>query len=103
VFNAPAPSGFVGYSRAANWHDTLAFSALVAASTSDDVAAIARRFRLTHAVFLQRSEDPLDRALLEFRDRDTTPVARIGGYVIAAITRNADGAASSSAAAMGGR
>jgi 4-amino-4-deoxy-L-arabinose transferase-like glycosyltransferase len=97
VLNAPAPSGFVGYSRSANWHDAGLFSALAAARTPDDVAAVARRFRLTHAVFVAHSTDPLDRVLLEYRDRDTTPVARIGGYVVAAIAQGDDGKSLSSA------
>jgi hypothetical protein len=73
------------------------FSALAAARTPDDVAAVARRFRLTHAVFVAHSTDPLDRVLLEYRDRDTTPVARIGGYVVAAIAQGDDGKSLSSA------
>lgn len=89
IFNAPAPSGYVGYSRSANWHDTQAFAAFAAATTVDDVTAVVRRFRLTHAVFVDRPEGSLDRALLEFRDRRTTPVAHIGNYIIAAIRQDA--------------
>ena len=99
VLNAPAPSGFVGYSRAANWHDVGAFRALTTARNADDVAAFARRFGLTHAVFVAQSTDPFDRVLLEYRDRDTTPVARIGGYVVAAIRPHADSSSLSSATA----
>lgn len=97
VLNAPAPSGFVGYSRSANWHDAGVFSALAAARNADDIAAVARRFRLTHAVFVEHSTDPRDRVLLEYRDRDTTPVARIDGYVVAAIAQHDDGKSLSSA------
>jgi hypothetical protein len=94
VLNAAGASGFVGYSRAANWHDTLVYRNLIAARTSDDVAAIARRFRLTHAVFVDRSDDPFDRVLIEYRDHETTPVAHIGNYVITAIRDDAARAAS---------
>ncbi len=87
VFNAPAPSGFVGYSRSANWHDVQAYSALQYAASADDVMAVVRRFRLTHAVFAEHPADSLDHVLLEFRDRHTVPVARLGGYVIAAIRK----------------
>lgn len=99
VLNAAAPAGFVGYSRAANWHDTQAFPVLASATTIDDVASIVRRFHLTHAVFANRPR-ALDRVLIEYRDRDTTPVAQIGNYVVTAIRPQAerDEAASASAA-----
>jgi hypothetical protein len=85
MLNGPSPSGYVGYSRAANWHDVEAFAPFARATTADDVAAVARRFALTHAVFVDRADGVADRVLLAFRDRDTTPVARIGNYVVAAI------------------
>lgn len=97
VLNAAGASGFVGYSRAANWHDNPVFRDITAATTSDDVAAIVRRFRLTHAVFVDRSDNPFDRVLIEYRDRETTPVARIGNYVITAIRANDARAASAAA------
>jgi dolichyl-phosphate-mannose-protein mannosyltransferase len=88
MLNGPSPSGYVGYSRAANWHDVEAFAPFARATTADDVAAVARRFALTHAVFVDRADGDADRVLLAFRDRDTTPVARIGNYVVAAIRRD---------------
>jgi hypothetical protein len=94
VLNAAGASGFVGYSRAANWHDNPVFRDIIAASTSNDVMAIVRRYRLTHAVFVDRSVDPRDRALIAFRDRDTDPVAHIGSYVITAIRADDERAAS---------
>jgi hypothetical protein len=56
--------------------------------------AIVRRYRLTHAVFVDRSDDPRDRALIAFRDRETDPVAHIGNYVITTIRLNDERAAS---------
>ena len=97
VLNAAGASGFVGYSRAANWHDYRVFRELQAARTSGDVAAIVRRFRLTHAVFVDRSDDPFDVVLAEYRHRETTPVARIGNYVVTAIRMDDERAASASA------
>lgn len=94
VLNAAGASGFVGYSRAANWHDTPVFRGITGATTSDDVAAIVRRFRLTHAVFVDHTDDPFDRVLVTYRDRETTPVARIGNYVITAIRADDERAAS---------
>jgi hypothetical protein len=94
VLNAAGASGFVGYSRAANWHDNPVFRDITAARTSDDVMAIVRRYRLTHAVFVDRSDDPRDRALIAFRDRETDPVAHIGNYVITTIRLNDERAAS---------
>jgi hypothetical protein len=87
VVNGTAPDGYVGYSRAANWHDAQFFFPLTNARTADDVAAIARRFDLTHAVFVERSNDPIDQALLAYRDRDTTTIARVGAYVVTEIHR----------------
>jgi hypothetical protein len=89
VFNAPAPDGYVGYSRAANWHDAQFFFPLTQARTADDVAALVHRFGLTHAVFVEGSNDPLDGPLLAYRNRDTTVIAHLGRYVVAAIGRDA--------------
>ena len=93
VLNAAGASGFTGYSRAANWHDTPVFHDVQAAQTSDDVAAIVRRFRLTHAVFVDHTDNPFERVLIAYRDRETTPVARIGNYVITAIRADDEHAA----------
>jgi hypothetical protein len=81
--NAPGASGFTGYSRAANWHDMDVYKALVAASSAEDVLTIARRYGLTHGVFVDNvSELP---AVDAFRDKYTAPVWRFGGLVIALI------------------
>ena len=85
VLNGPGPSGFVGYSRGANWHDVDVYPALTRATGAESIAAVSARYRLTHAVFVDRSDDPLDRVLLDYRDRYTRPVARIGNYVVTEI------------------
>ena len=81
--NAPSPSGYLGYSRAANWHDLELFPALNAAQSADDVLAIARHYQLTHAVFLESPKDtgPIG----QFQDRYTVPVWRFAGRAVAAI------------------
>jgi Dolichyl-phosphate-mannose-protein mannosyltransferase len=86
--NAPGASGYTGYSRAANWHDVDVYKVLLAASSAEDVLAIARRYNLTHAVFVDPSidlENPFNSMIDAFRDRYTTPVWRYGGLVVAII------------------
>jgi hypothetical protein len=86
--NSPGASGYIGYSRAANWHDVEVFRALEGANSAEDVLAIARRYRLTHAVFLEPSaegDNPPIPAIGAFRDQYTSPVWRYRGLVVTAI------------------
>jgi hypothetical protein len=86
--NAPGASGYLGYSRAANWHDVEVFRALVGANSAEDVLAIARRYRLTHAVFLEPSAEgvnPPIPAIGAFREQYTSPVWRHRGLLVNAI------------------
>ena len=46
-----SPAGYVGYSRAANWHDYPTFSPSPTRTTARDVLAHARSFGLTHIVY----------------------------------------------------
>jgi hypothetical protein len=88
TLNSPGASGYIGYSRAANWHDDEVFRALVGANSAEDVLAIARRYRLTHAVVLEASADgdnPPIPAIGAFRDRYTSPVWRHRGLLVTAI------------------
>jgi hypothetical protein len=88
TLNAPGASGYIGYSRAANWHDVEVFRALVGANSAEDVLAIARRYRLTHAVFPEASaegDNPPIPAIGAFRDQYTSPVWRYRGLVVTAI------------------
>ena len=88
TLNSPGASGYIGYSRAANWHDVEVYKALLGASSAEDVLAIARRYRLTHAVFLEPSaegDNPPIPAIGAFRDQYTSPVWRYRGLVVTAI------------------
>ncbi|HSS71825.1 MAG TPA: hypothetical protein VLQ46_14390, partial [Casimicrobiaceae bacterium] len=86
---AGGASGFVGYSRAASWHDVPAYAALVRATTAEDVLALARQYKLSHVVVWEPVWDipagDTGRAISAFRDRYTTPVWRYGGRLLAAI------------------
>jgi 4-amino-4-deoxy-L-arabinose transferase-like glycosyltransferase len=88
ALNGPGASGYVGYSRAANWHDVEVYDALRSARSAEDMLAIARRFRLTHAVFFEsfaEGKDPPIPAIGAFRDKYTSPVWHYGGLVVAVI------------------
>jgi hypothetical protein len=86
---AGGSSGFVGYSRAASWHDAPVYAALLRATTAEDVLALARQYRLTHVVVWEPVWDipagPMGSAISAFRDRYTTPMWRFGGRLLAAI------------------
>jgi Dolichyl-phosphate-mannose-protein mannosyltransferase len=88
TINGPGASGYVGYSRAANWHDVAVYDALRNARSAEDMLAISRRFQLTHAVFWEsfvEGNDPLIPAIGAFRDKYTSPVWHYGGLVVAVI------------------
>ena len=88
TLNSPGASGYIGYSRAANWHDVEVFQALMEANSAEDVLALARHYRLTHAVFLEASaegDNPPVPAIGAFRDQYTSPVWRYRGLVVTAI------------------
>jgi hypothetical protein len=89
MLNAQGESGYLGYSRSANWHDVPVYGALIRATKAEDVLAVARDFRLTHAVIWEppwdASQIPVAVAISAFRDRYTTPVWRFQGRVVAAI------------------
>jgi hypothetical protein len=85
MLNAPSPAGFVGYSRAANWHDHPSFRALTMAQTADDVLAHAKLFRLTHIVYRDPPHETENEAMHAFRERYAVPIWRANGMVIAEI------------------
>ncbi|HEY8622963.1 MAG TPA: glycosyltransferase family 39 protein, partial [Casimicrobiaceae bacterium] len=88
TLNAPGASGYTGYSRAANWHDVEVYRALLAANSAEDVLALVRRYRLTHAVFVEPSADVGDSpipAIGAFRDKYTLPIWSYRGMVVTAI------------------
>ena len=80
----PSPAGYVGESRAWNWHDVDAYPALTRAYNAEDVLDEVRRWRLTHVVV------PIDPARLEgrmteFGARYTRTLVDIGNYRIAEV------------------
>jgi Dolichyl-phosphate-mannose-protein mannosyltransferase len=85
MLGAPSPAGFVGYSRAANWHDYPTFRAITMAQTADDVLAVAKMFSLTHIVYRDPPDESENDAMRAFRERYTVPVWRGNGMIIAAI------------------
>ena len=79
------PAGFVGYSRAVNWHDYPTFRAITEALTADEVLANARSFRLTHIVYRDPPWESENDAMRAFREQFTVPIWRANGMVIAEI------------------
>jgi hypothetical protein len=82
-----SPAGFVGYSRAGNWHDQETFWALANAESVGDVIALAKKFRLTHIVYRDPPYDTENQAMFDFRSRYTEPLWRANGIVVARIER----------------
>lgn len=83
MLNAPSPAGYTGYSRAANWHDNAFFRGLAAAGSADDVAALAKRYGLTHVVFRTSSDD--SQAIQDFCETRVIPLWKFQDFVVAAI------------------
>jgi hypothetical protein len=90
IVNGAGASDYVGYSRAANWHDIDTYGPLLEATSSEDIAALARKHSLTHVVV--PSPEPQcspaleeQRLVNEFRDRYTREVWRLGCLSVAAI------------------
>ncbi len=86
MLNAPSPGGFVGFSRAANWHDGPFFSAVANATTAADIDALARQYGLSHIVYRTMAPERENEAIRAFRDSRTTPVWKFQDFVVAAIT-----------------
>ena len=84
ILNAPAPAGYVGVSRSANWHDHPFFSRLRLAATADEIEALVRDHQLTHVVLSARASKGND-PIAQFARRRTTPLWRIDDYVVAVV------------------
>ena len=80
----PSPAGYVGPSRAWNWHDVDAYPALTQADNADDVQDQVRRWRLTHVVVPIRP-GPLEAPMTQFGERHTRTLAEIDNYRIAEV------------------
>jgi len=90
VVNGPGASDFVGYSRAANWHDVATYGRLLQATSAEDVAVIARRYALTHVVVPAADANcgpDLDeqRLINAIRDQRTKEIWRLGCQSVAEI------------------
>lgn len=80
-----SPAGYVGYSRAGNWHDNETFLTLTQARSVSDIVAFAKRHRLTHIVYRDPPHDTENPPLREFHERYTTPIYRGNGVVVARV------------------
>jgi hypothetical protein len=84
VLNGPSPAGFVGYSRAANWHDTQMFKTVARAQEADEILAAAGRYGLDYAVF-NTEPGHENSGIREFRLRHTVPVWHFHNFIVARI------------------
>jgi hypothetical protein len=91
-----SPAGYVGYSRAWNWHDVQAYDALTAAYDPDAVLAEVRRWRLTHVV-VPVNPAPLEVPMTTFGERYARPIAQLGAYRIAEVVAPPSAAGSGAA------
>jgi hypothetical protein len=96
LLHDPTPAGYVGYSRAANWHDTRLYPAILSARSAEDVLALVQATRLTHVVVHIMPGDHED-AITAFRDRYTRPVWQLANYRVAVVTSDASESAPRSA------
>ncbi|HEY5308304.1 MAG TPA: hypothetical protein VIK97_07345 [Casimicrobiaceae bacterium] len=78
------PAGLTGPVWLVSWHDWQAWKEVVDFTTADEFAAYARK-RGTDFFILPRFDGPtpFERAIVEFRDRYTTPIRVSGGSVLA--------------------
>ena len=84
LMNEPAPSGFVGYSRSANWHDYAFFRGLSQARTPEAIAALVDEHRLTHIVY-RPADDEKSKLVAEYATAHATPIWRYANYWVSAV------------------
>jgi hypothetical protein len=85
MVNAPSPAGYVGYSRAANWHDGAFYKLIAAATSAADIDAAVRTFGLTHIVYRTMSPEMENQALRDYRASRTEPVWKYRDFVVARV------------------
>ena len=85
MLNAPSPAGYVGYSRASNWHDDAFYRRVFAATTLRDVEEPVRKYGLTHIVYRTMSPEMENAAIREFKESRTTPVWKWRDFVVASV------------------
>lgn len=79
--NEPAPAGYVGYSRAANWHDITFFRDVIVPSSKSALADAIRTRHLTHLVWREPAEKGHE-ALTAFARDHSEALWRVGPYVM---------------------
>ena len=92
TINEPAPAGYVGYARAANWHDHAFFTGVIRASNADELAALVRKFELTHVVY-RIGDDPASKIVAGYVAKYATPLWREGDFGVAAVQPTSGGGA----------
>ncbi|MCC7325298.1 MAG: glycosyltransferase family 39 protein [Burkholderiales bacterium] len=85
MLNGPSPAGYVGYSRAANWHDNTFFQGVAAADSAADIDTLVQRYGLTHIVYRTANAQMDTPAVREFRQSRLTPLWRFQDFVVATI------------------
>lgn len=99
IVNEASPAGYVGDSRAANWHDPGLFPAVAVATTARELLALARSWKLTHVV-VHVNAPPEEAAIAAFRDRYTRPTWQFENYRVALITAPPDESAAATGPSM---
>jgi hypothetical protein len=85
MLNGPSPAGYVGYSRAANWHDDAFYKVTSTAASASNVEDAVRRFGLTHIVYRTMSPEMENQAIRDYRAMRTEPVWKYRDYVVARV------------------
>ena len=85
MLNSPSPAGYVGYSRAVNWHDDAFFKLVATAQTADDIDRAMRKFGLTHIVYRTMSPEMESQAIRDYRATRTEPVWKYRDFVVARV------------------
>ena len=88
--NAPSPAGYLGYSRATNWHDVAAFKPIATADSEYAVMAVVQRFRLTHVVCRDPFTQEDTPAIRAFCSDRIVPLWRAHGRVVGTLKPNGE-------------
>lgn len=88
--NAPSPAGYLGYSRAANWHDVAAFKPIATADSEYAVMDVVQRFRLTHVVCRDPFTQEDTPAIRAFCSDRIVPLWRAYGRVVGSLKPNGE-------------
>ncbi|MEP6657605.1 MAG: glycosyltransferase family 39 protein [Betaproteobacteria bacterium] len=86
--NAPNPAGYLGYSRATNWHDVAAFEPIATADSEYAVMQVVQRFRLTHVVCRDPFTAEDTPAIRAFCSDRIVPLWRAHGRVVGTLKPN---------------